>query len=124
MTERPNGTDGGAAPRAEASTAESELDKLLKGFDDGTKPEKPAEPNAMLVKRLEPVIRFAQAKMESDQRDALNADIESAMKFIKEPDELKDVSNMLTRGYVEAYAMHDPTFLSAFNARKADPKQW
>lgn len=124
MTDRPNTTDGGAAPRAEASQAESELDKLLKGFDEGTKPEKPTEPNVKLVKELEPVINFAKSRMESEQVAAYQADVEKATKFLKGLDETKDVPDRIVRGFLKDYADDDQSFANAFRSRRTDPKGW
>lgn len=123
-TDRPNATDGGAAPRAEAGKAESDLDKLLSEFDSGAKPERPAQPDVRFVKAVEPVIEFAKGEMERRQREALEKDIDLAVSTMLEPDELKGVSKKLARGFLELYASTDPSFVAAYKARQADPKRW
>lgn len=123
-TDRPNATDGGAAPRAEADKAESDLDKLLNEFDSGAKPERPAQPDVRFVKAVEPVIEFAKGEMERRQREAFEKEVDQAVTTILEPDELKGVSKKLARGFLEFYAGADPSFAKAYKARHADPKGW
>lgn len=124
MTDRPEADDDSAQPSAETQTAESDLQRLLQEFQSN-KPERRPEPKpAPLPDDLQPVVEFAKTEMAERQQQKFKADVDTAIKFLLEPDELKDIPTPFARGILEAQAAEDPAFAKAFSERHSNPKAW
>lgn len=139
MQHEPNGE---ALPSSEGRSGESDLDSLLAEFEQGQQrqqrpSQKPAtatrptdgnvkqgRPNDTTLNSLAPVIQFAAGEMTRRAEEELKVDLDNAISFIQEADELKGAPSKLIRGLAEAYAQEDPDFGAAFQNRKADAKAW
>ncbi len=121
MTEEQNASDAQqqAGPES-ADSGKSELDSLLKEFDE----KKPDVAKADVFRDLAPVAEYAKAQMEKEQRDALKVDVDAAIGFMKEPEELKEFPTKLVRGFLVDRASEDPSFETAFNERGKNPAAW
>lgn len=117
------------APRkgVESESQESaSLDNLIRGFEDqaGDKPAKPREDIAKALTGLKPVVDFAKSEMNRKSVEAVQEDVGSAISFMKESTELKDVGNPVVRGLMEAYAAENDGFAKAFQKRGDNPTAW
>lgn len=121
----PSQADGGTQSRPEAgSEGTASLDALLQEFE-GKKPETKSAPvNPGALRELQPVIDFAKSEMTERQNKALQDDIASAVKTVKEADEAKEIPDKLIRGLLEVRATDDPSFRNAFVNRHRDPGTW
>jgi hypothetical protein len=120
----PSQADGGTQSRTEAgSEGTASLDSLLAEFE-GKTPTKAAPDISGALRKLQPVIDFAETEMTTRRQDALTKDIEAAVKTVKEADEAKDMPDRLIRGLLEVRATDDPSFREAFANRHRDPKTW
>jgi len=136
--DRQTGTDAAGDPPAEDHGAgESDLDSLLREFEQDQEPEsgkpdadKHAKPKSKQPSRaattddLGPVIDFARGEMTRRVEEEMKADLNKAMSFLKEADELQSAPDRILRGLAEAYAQEEPNFGKAFQQRKNNPKVW
>ncbi len=110
----------------EAVPGESELDSLLKEYESS--PQSTAQATTSDVGRvlshLKPVVDYAKFSMEKDQKDAVDQDIAKAYEFIQEDEELKGLKTTHVRGFLEAYAVENPSFAKAFKERAQSPEAW
>lgn len=113
--------NAGAAPRAEGTAGQSELDRLLSEYEKA--PDQKPD-TAKVVKSLEPVIQFAQAEMTGRARKVVEDDIQKALDFVYEAEGAKGVPKRIVRGYMEAYAGENPDFVQAFMGREQNRKTW
>jgi hypothetical protein len=123
-TETQNSANGGAAPRTDVAPGESELDRLLAEFEAKGKTATAQDAVAKVVTTMKPVVQFVEREMQDRQRQALEGDIEGAVKFMTEPEDLKAVPKRLVRGFLEGYGIENQTFAKAFAERKSDPTKW
>lgn len=131
MPESPSKTETAQAGSSEAQQGESALDQLLaewekQGTTDSTKAVEPPSPvsGASALQALKPVVEFAQQEMSQRQADRVTKDIDAAVEFISQPDDLKGLKKSTAIGLLEAYAREDPSFTQAFNKRQAAPQEW
>lgn len=140
MTEERNSTDDQPAAGAEVADAkesDSSLNSLLNEFENGTAKPKASSSEIKdeafksevsgLTKKLNglmPVVDFAKQAMADRQEETLNQDLASALKVLKEPEETKDIPDSLVRGFMEAYAVENKPFATAFQKRHDDPAGW
>jgi hypothetical protein len=129
MPESPSQAEGTQAGSSEAQQGESALDQLLSEWEkqgsadtEATKPS--GVSGATALKALKPVVDFAQQQMTEKQTEGVTKDIDAAVEFISEPDELKGLKSSTAIGLLEAYAREDPSFTEAFNSRKQSPQEW
>ena len=117
--EKKNGADP-SDKGAEASSQESDLEALLKGFDEA----KPKQDTADILKKFAPVAKFAEQKMLEEQANDLKTGIESAVQFLLEPEEAKATPKRLVKGFLRDYAEDNPDFAKAFSEQKQHPRVW
>jgi len=120
QTDQKTAGNGGAAPRSEPTAGQSDLDTLLKEFETSeTKPD-----IGRVLRPLEPVIEFARTEMAGRAKKEVEDDINKALDYSYEAEELKGVPKRFVRGYYEAYASENPDFVQAFTDRGKNPKGW
>lgn len=88
--------------------------------------EKPASP-AFDPQKLDTVLRAADTVTRFEQRQAeaqLKEDIGSAVKAVKEHDDLKGLPDRMVRGMLHDMAAEDARFREAFMRRDQDPAAW
>ena len=85
-----------------------------------------AAPAASTVpKELEPVIRFAEAKMVEEVKTTIEKEVATAIDTLTSGnEEFKSIPKRVTRGYLEAWALDNPEFKAAYEKRKSNPKGW
>jgi hypothetical protein len=129
MPESPSQAETTQAGTSEAQQGESALDQLLSEWEkQGSTDTEATTPSgvsgATALKALKPVVDFAQQQMTEKQTEGVTKDIDAAVEFISEPDELKGLKSSTAIGLLEAYAREDPSFTEAFNSRKQSPQEW
>ena len=83
-----------------------------------------ATPAASTVpKELEPVIRFAEAKMVEEVKTTIDREVGSAVEFMR-GDDYKEVPEDFVRGHIEVWAQKNPEFKRAYESRKSNPSGW
>lgn len=125
-TETHKTADTGATPGGGGTAGAADFDAILREYTEGTKPETKAGDVSKVLGELKPVIAFAQTELTKRHEDAQKADIDDAIKFVKEDEGIKDVDipAKLIRGMLEAYALEDPSFADAFANRAKDKAGW
>lgn len=128
-TENQPETDEQETPVAEVSPGETELDKLLNEFDTAETVSKSdlqsvVKANQAVVKSFAPVVKYVNAEQEKKATDAFNKDIEDAVAFLIEPDDLKEIPADFAQGYLEVHAGKNPEFKSAFEGKEKNPSEW
>ena len=117
--EKQNGADS-PQKGAKAPSQDSDLETLLKGYDEA----QPKLDTADILKKFEPVAKFAEKKMLEDEALELKAGIDSAVDFLLEPDEAKATPKKLVKGFLRDYAADNPEFAKAFTEQKQHPRVW
>ena len=74
-------------------------------------------------KELEPVIRFAEAKMVEEVKTTIDKEVGSAVAFMRGED-YKEVPEDFVRGHIEVWAQKNPGFKKAYESRNSDPSGW
>lgn len=80
--------------------------------------------NSPIPTELLPVIRFAEGQMVEKVKAEIDKEVETAVSSITSQDEFKDVPKRLARGFLEAWALENPEFKTAYEQRKANPRGW
>ena len=112
------------------SSGESELDAFLKEYEASSKEKSRTKPDAKppdlvkVLQGLQPVVKFASSKMEQEAADTLKKDVDGAIDFLIEPDELTPLPKKWARGFLEVHAIENPTIGAAFENRATDPAAW
>lgn len=110
-----NGTAGNAVAGTDSPGA---ADPYLAEWDR-SRSQAPQIPQELL-----PVIRFAEGQMVEKVKAEIDKEVETAVSSITSQDEFKDVPKRLARGFLEAWALENPEFKTAYEHRKANPKGW
>ena len=109
-----------ASPGAASPSAGNGLSELLQEFDQPTGGT-PAAPIPDPIKRLAPLINWAADEIKAKEVGAAQKDVDSAVTFMTEAPELKDVPKRVIRGLIEGWGSENPVLKAAFDNRKADP---
>lgn len=123
MSQTANQTSANTSPSGAAeatSPVSSELDALLKEFESGAQ----KTDVAAVLRAIAPVVEHVQEERVEKATAGIQKDIESAIAFMREPAEVKDVPTRLIRGYLDGYANENPTVKQAFDTRTANPEAW
>ena len=132
-TEQTNPVDGAQARPEADNSGDSDLDSFLNQYHEQIQQEatpKATEPKAepRLVKpdlsALDPVIKFAKTKMEQEQQETLQNDINTTVDEIAKGEAFEGLPKGLVRDMVVARAFDDPAFDKAFQNRATDPSGW
>lgn len=133
-TEQTNLTDGGYGRPEDSNSGDSDLNSLLAEYEEGTKPqaEPKTEPEVRTetkviqpdLSKLDPVIRYAEAAMQRDQRETFEKDVDAAVDKIAAEESFKGVPKHLVRRMTIAYAFDNKEFDKAFQNRAENPTAW
>lgn len=131
-TEQTNSDDGARGRSESDNSGDSDLslDSLLNEYQQETKPKAEPKPDVQtrLVKpdlsELDPVIKFAKARMEQEQRDTFEKDVLTTVDEIAKGEAFEGLPKNLVHDMVIARAFHDPSFDKAFQNRAEDPSGW
>ena len=122
MTQPTAANSGNSASSGAASpSAGNGLTDLLNEFDrppGGTSATKTTDPT---LERLKPVIDFATGEMQAKRFESIKKDVDSAMTFMAEAPELKEVPKRVIRGLMEGWGAENAALKEAFENREADP---
>jgi hypothetical protein len=115
----------GRSASPEPAPGESELDSLLREYETTA----PAATSGSadvgkVLNHLKPVVDYAKTSMDKDRQDAVDQDIAKAYEFMQETEELKGLKPTHIRGFMEAYALENPSFAKAFHERAQNPESW
>lgn len=131
MPDSPENTNATQAGASAGKPGETALDQLLAQWDQDTGKGTEADskpPDAIsgssALKALKPVVEFAQQEMSERQTKRVNDDIEAAVSFINEDEDLKDLNGDLAIGMLEAFGRRNPDFVKAFEQRQDNPEVW
>jgi len=82
--------------------------------------------DAQYTARVEndPVRKYVEKQMESEQQQSLDEGLNQAVEAIKKSDEVATLPDEFVRGYVYDYANRDETFAKAFDDRAKNPTAW
>lgn len=131
MPESPADTNTAQTGGQAAKPGETALDQLLSQWDQqqgngtdaaGKAPDTVSGTTALQA--LKPVVEFAQREMSERQTKQVNDDMQAAVEFISEPDDLKGLKGNVAIGMLEAFAREDPSFVKAFEQRQTNPSEW
>ena len=125
MTEEGKQAAADGPDRSKTPGAGTDLDSLLNEWNQSST----AEPNTRDVvqairKEVKPVIDFARTEASRKANEEIEKDLNSAVAFMKEPEEYKDFPEFWVKGYLEAYSAENPSFTEAFEERGKNPEQW
>ena len=130
-TEQTNTVDGGQGLSETDTSGESELNSLLDEFEKGAAPKTetpPVQPDTKVIRpdlsKLDPVIKYAEAAMQRDQKEAFERDVDAAVEKIASNDALKGFPKEFVRKMTIAHAFDDKSFDSAFQNRSDSPNEW
>ena len=114
----------GASLRAEDdSVGADKLETLIEDFEKET--EKPKDLGAKeLLRDLKPVIDCVKDEQTQKQANAVKEDIDGAIAKMSEVEAIKHMPKRFVRGYLEAYAINNPSFKDAFDKRGREPEKW
>ena len=118
-------TGDARAASAEPASGESELDSLLREYES-TAPNTQSGSGDVgkVLSHLKPVVDYAKNSMEKDHQNSVDQDITKAYEFMQETEELKGLKTSHIRGFMEAYAVENPSFSKAFREREQNPERW
>lgn len=125
MTQQIDRTNGNAPAIAgsESSASETDLDRLLSEFQEGTRPAPSAQ--AAFFKPIEPILRYVEEDRQAKAKTAFDADVAQAMDALTaDSDDYKALPKRFVRGYLETYAIENPSFKEAFTNKREDPAGW
>jgi len=107
----------------EGSGAQEEsLDELLSQFDSNQETPKPAEqPQAS---NIDDVVSYVNEERQRRQAEEEEADIKKAVTELQSGIKDGDLSYRMTRGFLEAYAVENPSVKKAFEYRHQNPRAW
>lgn len=114
-----DGRSGGSEPNAQTS---DDWESLVREFEAKTGDTK--DRSGDVLKALQPVIEHVQSERAEKQEKALEAELSTAIDFVKQGEGLKDLPNPILRGLLEAYAIEDKAFAKAFQNRGDSPAEW
>jgi len=127
MPENQTTPDSTQTGQTEGGAGESALDQLLTQFEkagEGTTEASAPKPDTVALRALKPVVDFAQQAMEKDRTEGVQKDLDSAVEFVSQAEELKGIKSDVAIGMLEAYGRQDPGFVKAFEQRTSDPAAW
>ena len=128
-TENQIETNERETPAAEVSPGETELDTLLNEFDTADSISKSDLQNVVkaiqpVAESIAPVVKYVNDEREKRATDAFNKDIEEAVAFLIEPEDLKEIPAEFAQGYLEVHATKHPEFKTAFEGKEKNPSEW
>ncbi|KKM27667.1 hypothetical protein LCGC14_1572460 [marine sediment metagenome] len=128
-TENQTETNERETPAAEVSPGETELDTLLNEFDTADSISKSDLQNVVkaiqpVAESIAPVVKYVNDEREKRATDAFNKDIEEAVAFLIEPEDLKEIPAEFAQGYLEVHATKHPEFNTAFEGKEKNPSEW
>lgn len=122
-TEQTSASNAGHGRMEGADSGGSDLDSLLKEYEEGTKAAPRSKPSPDLSK-LDPVIKFAEAEMTRRNRESVDKDVDSAVDTVSGMDAFKGLPKTLVRRMLIAHAFDNASFDEAFQQRGKNPKLW
>lgn len=120
------------ATENQAASGESELDTLLQEYQESSEStsgpkssdQPKPRPDPKLRRDLQEVVSYVQEERQTKVDEALKADVEAAVEFIGEVEELKDFPVRLRSGFLHDLAANNLDFSEAFKQRKESPDAW
>lgn len=97
--------------------AEKTIDELLEEFPEATKPV--VEDKS----RMDNVLDFMEDFKKREQKKDIDTGISDAVSFFKEDEEITS-SDLMLKGFLNAYADENPKVIDAFNNRANNPGAW
>jgi len=127
MPGKQNASNPAPTGTAEGGTGESALDQLLDQFEnagEGTTEAVAPKADTAALRALKPVVDFAEQAMAKEQASSVQKDLDSAVEFVGQAEELKGIKSDVAIGMLEAYGRNDPGFVKAFAERGENPAAW
>ena len=111
------------APDTEAA----DLESLINEYEEtaGTADTAPANADlAKFAKAVQPAVDFANKQEAKEAQAEFDTGVKDMVGFFGEAEGLKGISDKLMRGFIEAHAVGDADFKTAFENRAKNPKAW